>query len=67
MKALDDVRRAGTCGTDIEFFTGERQHLHKGHATLPVRIGHEFSWLASDLVSFCTGAAYDTNGGRATY
>ncbi|WP_243074537.1 zinc-binding dehydrogenase [Microbacterium sp. SS28] len=40
-----DVQRAGICGTDIEFFTGEMQYLHSGHAAFPMRIGHE--WMGT--------------------
>jgi threonine dehydrogenase-like Zn-dependent dehydrogenase len=40
-----DVHRAGVCGTDVEFFTGEMQYLHTGHATYPMRIGHE--WMGT--------------------
>jgi threonine dehydrogenase-like Zn-dependent dehydrogenase len=37
-----DVERAGVCGTDIEFFTGEMAYLRSGDATYPMRIGHEW-------------------------
>lgn len=40
-----DVERAGICGTDIEFFTGEMAYLHSGHAEYPIRIGHE--WMGT--------------------
>ncbi len=40
-----DVQRAGVCGTDVEFFTGEMQYLHEGHARYPLRIGHE--WMGT--------------------
>ncbi|MGW4929829.1 zinc-dependent alcohol dehydrogenase [Agromyces sp. NPDC004153] len=40
-----DVGRAGICGTDLEFFSGEMQYLHDGHATYPMRIGHE--WMGT--------------------
>ena len=40
-----DVQRAGIYGTDIEFFTGEMQYLHTGHAAYPLRIGHE--WMGT--------------------
>jgi len=40
-----DVHRAGICGTDVEFFTGEMQYLHTRHAEYPLRIGHE--WMGS--------------------
>lgn len=38
-----DVERAGVCGTDVEFFTGEMSYLHDGQARYPIRIGHEWS------------------------
>jgi threonine dehydrogenase-like Zn-dependent dehydrogenase len=34
-----DVARAGVCGTDVEFHTGEMQYLHEGHARFPMRLG----------------------------
>jgi 2-desacetyl-2-hydroxyethyl bacteriochlorophyllide A dehydrogenase len=37
-----DVERVGVCGTDVEFFTGEMAYLHQGHATYPMRLGHEW-------------------------
>jgi threonine dehydrogenase-like Zn-dependent dehydrogenase len=40
-----DVERAGVCGTDNEFFTGEMAYLHDGHAHYPMRLGHE--WCGS--------------------
>ncbi|GLY93004.1 alcohol dehydrogenase catalytic domain-containing protein [Actinoplanes sp. NBRC 103695] len=42
-----DVERAGVCGTDIEFFTGEMAYLHTGEASYPVRIGHEWSGVVT--------------------
>jgi 2-desacetyl-2-hydroxyethyl bacteriochlorophyllide A dehydrogenase len=44
-----DVERAGVCGTDMEFFTGEMSYLATGEATYPVRIGHEWSGVVSRL------------------
>ena len=44
-----DVRRAGICGTDVEFFTGEMQYLHDGHAAYPMRIGHEWMGVVSAI------------------
>jgi threonine dehydrogenase-like Zn-dependent dehydrogenase len=38
-----DVARAGVCGTDVEFFTGEMSYLHSGQARYPMRIGHEWA------------------------
>jgi len=40
-----DVQRAGVCGTDIEFYTGEMQYLHDGFAEFPMRLGHE--WMGT--------------------
>ncbi|HEU0206531.1 MAG TPA: alcohol dehydrogenase catalytic domain-containing protein [Pseudolysinimonas sp.] len=40
-----NVARAGVCGTDVEFFTGEMQYLHDGFADYPMRIGHE--WMGT--------------------
>jgi threonine dehydrogenase-like Zn-dependent dehydrogenase len=37
-----DIHRAGVCGTDVEFWTGEMAYLHQGHAHYPLRLGHEW-------------------------
>jgi threonine dehydrogenase-like Zn-dependent dehydrogenase len=42
-EVIVDVERAGVCGTDVEFFTGEMSYLHTGQAQYPIRIGHEWS------------------------
>lgn len=42
-----DVERAGVCGTDVEFWTGDMQYLHDGNATYPMRLGHEWSGTVS--------------------
>jgi threonine dehydrogenase-like Zn-dependent dehydrogenase len=42
-----DVERAGVCGTDVEFFTGHMAYLHQGHATYPMRLGHEWCGAVS--------------------
>ncbi|MFF5986646.1 zinc-dependent alcohol dehydrogenase [Prauserella flavalba] len=44
-----DVERAGVCGTDVEFFTGEMQYLHDGHARFPMRLGHEWAGTVTAL------------------
>jgi threonine dehydrogenase-like Zn-dependent dehydrogenase len=44
-----DVERAGVCGTDVEFFTGEMAYLHTGEAAYPVRIGHEWCGTVSSI------------------
>jgi threonine dehydrogenase-like Zn-dependent dehydrogenase len=48
-EAIVDVERAGVCGTDVEFFTGEMSYLHSGEARYPVRIGHEWAGVVSAL------------------
>ncbi len=42
-----DVARVGVCGTDAEFFTGEMAYLHQGHASYPLRLGHEWCGTVS--------------------
>ncbi|WP_369256658.1 zinc-dependent alcohol dehydrogenase [Geodermatophilus amargosae] len=42
-----DVERAGVCGTDVEFWTGEMAYLHQGHAAYPMRLGHEWAGTVS--------------------
>jgi 2-desacetyl-2-hydroxyethyl bacteriochlorophyllide A dehydrogenase len=44
-----DVRRVGVCGTDMEFWTGEMAYLHHGHAQYPMRLGHEWCGVVSEL------------------
>ena len=44
-----DVERAGVCGTDVEFYTGEMTYLHTGQAEYPIRIGHEWSGAVSSV------------------
>src|SRR3954462_10050944 len=41
-EAVVDVERVGVCGTDVELFTGEMAYLHTGHASYPLRPGHEW-------------------------
>lgn len=48
-EVIVDVVRAGICGTDIEFFTGEMAYLHTGHAEYPIRIGHEWMGVVSEV------------------
>jgi threonine dehydrogenase-like Zn-dependent dehydrogenase len=36
------VERVGVCGTDVELFTGELSYLKTGHASYPLRPGHEW-------------------------
>ena len=58
-----DVARAGVCGTDIEFFTGEMQYLDDGHARYPMRIGHE--WMGT-VSAVGDGVARSWLGRRVT-
>ncbi|MFJ1766951.1 zinc-binding dehydrogenase [Amycolatopsis sp. NPDC088138] len=44
-----DVERAGVCGTDVEFFTGEMAYLHQGHSAYPMRLGHEWAGTVSAI------------------
>jgi threonine dehydrogenase-like Zn-dependent dehydrogenase len=48
-EAVVDVARAGVCGTDHEFFTGEMAYLLSGDATYPMRIGHEWAGTVSAI------------------
>jgi threonine dehydrogenase-like Zn-dependent dehydrogenase len=42
-----DISRVGVCGTDVEFYTGEMTYLHQGHASYPMRLGHEWCGVVS--------------------
>ena len=44
-----DVERAGVCGTDLEFFTGDMAYLHSGEAAYPIRIGHEWAGTVASI------------------
>jgi len=46
-----DAERVGICGTDVEFYTGEMAYLRQGHATYPLRIGHEWAGRVRTLGS----------------
>ena len=46
-----DVERAGLCGTDLEFFSGNMEYLATGEATYPIRIGHEWCGRVSAIGS----------------
>jgi threonine dehydrogenase-like Zn-dependent dehydrogenase len=58
-----EVERAGVCGTDMEFFTGDMAYLHSGEAAYPMSIGHE--WCGTVTAA---GAAADEHwlGKRVT-
>jgi threonine dehydrogenase-like Zn-dependent dehydrogenase len=55
-QAVVDVERAGVCGTDVEFFTGEMAYLYQGHTACPVRPGHEWSGTVSAVGDDADGA-----------
>jgi threonine dehydrogenase-like Zn-dependent dehydrogenase len=42
-----DVHRAGVCGTDAEFWSGDMAYLRQGHARYPLRLGHEWCGTVS--------------------
>ncbi|GAA4195501.1 alcohol dehydrogenase catalytic domain-containing protein [Streptosporangium oxazolinicum] len=45
-----DVERAGVCGTDMEFFSGEMAYLEEEHnARYPMRLGHEWCGTVSSV------------------
>ena len=44
-----DVARVGVCGTDVEFYTGHMSYLHDGHAAYPMRLGHEWCGVVSEV------------------
>ncbi len=44
-----DVRRAGICGTDVELFTGQLAYFAQGKIGFPIRPGHEWCGVVSEL------------------
>jgi threonine dehydrogenase-like Zn-dependent dehydrogenase len=44
-----DVRRAGICGTDVELFTGQLAYFAQGKTRFPVRPGHEWCGVVSEV------------------
>jgi threonine dehydrogenase-like Zn-dependent dehydrogenase len=46
-QVIVDIHRAGVCGTDAEFWTGDMAYLHQGHARYPMRLGHEWCGTVS--------------------
>ena len=58
-----DVSRAGICGTDVELFTGQLAYFAQGKIGFPIRPGHEWCGVVSEL-----GAGVDPAwlGARAT-
>jgi threonine dehydrogenase-like Zn-dependent dehydrogenase len=51
------------CGTDVEFYTGDMQYLHMGHAQFPMRLGHE--WMGT-VAEVGTGVDSSWLGRRVT-
>ncbi len=58
-----DVRRAGICGTDVELLTGQLAYFAQGKIGFPLRPGHEWCGVVSEL-----GAGVDPGwlGARVT-
>lgn len=48
-EVIVDVARGGVCGTDVEFYTGAMAYLHTGRESYPVRIGHEWMGVVSEV------------------
>lgn len=46
---LVDVERAGICGTDVEFYTGDMAYLGQGLTHFPIRLGHEWTGTVSGV------------------
>lgn len=51
-----EVERAGICGTDVEFFTGEMAYLPEGKAWYPIQLGHEWCGVVSEVGAGVDGA-----------
>ncbi len=58
-----EIDRVGVCGTDVEFFTGDMEYLRTGHASYPIRLGHEWS---GRVVALGDGVDPAWRGRRAT-
>jgi threonine dehydrogenase-like Zn-dependent dehydrogenase len=48
-QVMVEVERVGVCGTDVEFFTGDMTYLRDGHAAYPMRLGHEWCGVVSQI------------------
>ncbi|WP_291380370.1 alcohol dehydrogenase catalytic domain-containing protein [Demequina sp.] len=48
-QVIVEVDRVGVCGTDMEFYRGDMTYLESGHATFPMRIGHEWCGRVVDV------------------
>ena len=44
-----DVVRAGVCGTDVEFFKGDMAYFETGEARYPIRLGHEWCGVVTEV------------------
>jgi len=61
---IDTPMNAATARAVLEHITGLIPMKRVGR---PEEVAELVAWLASDRVSFSTGAVYDISGGRATY
>lgn len=61
---IDTPMNAKTAPEVLEHITGL---IPMGRIGRPDEVAELVAWLASDKVSFSTGAVYDISGGRATY
>ena len=61
---IETPMNAGTAPDVLEHITGLIPMRRVGR---PEEVAELVAWLASDRVSFSTGAVYDISGGRATY
>jgi NAD(P)-dependent dehydrogenase (short-subunit alcohol dehydrogenase family) len=52
---------------DPEFVAGLKAKIPLGRFGRPEEIASLIAWLCSEECSFCTGAVFDSSGGRATY
>lgn len=53
--------------TDPEILRRSQSLTPMARMALPYEVAELAAWLASDAVSFSTGAVYDASGGRASY
>jgi threonine dehydrogenase-like Zn-dependent dehydrogenase len=58
-----DISRAGICGTDVEFFDGDMAYFQTGEAKYPIRLGHEWCGVVSQVGD---GVSKDWIGKRVT-
>ena len=61
---IETPMAAGTGAEALEHITSLIPMRRAGR---PEEVAELIAWLASDKVSFSTGAVYDISGGRATY